>query len=175
MRNLHTIAAVVILVAAAPLAIPVFAQTVVTKDAATVAFVREAAIGNEFEIMSSKVALDRSDNPQIDSFARRMIDDHTKVGDDFRATLANTPYVADAPDMLDDKHQDKLDRLKAASEQSFDSVYVDAQLDAHVGAVRTFRNYAREGKVKALRDFAAKHLPTLEQHEEHILSMSASY
>lgn len=174
MNNLHTIAAVTVLIAAAPLGVPVLAQTT-GKDPATLEFVRSAAIGNHFEIESSEVAIDRSGSPGIENFARRMIEDHTLVGDDFRATLEDTVYENDAPDMLDDKHQDTIDRLEAASLQSFDGMYVDAQIEAHTNAIRTFRSYAQNGKDPALRAFAAEHLPTLEQHEEHILSMSTNY
>ena len=58
----------------------------------TKAFVQTAAAANQFEIVSSELALTKTKNKEIVDFANRMITDHTQIGKNFVAAMnkANT-------------------------------------------------------------------------------------
>jgi putative membrane protein len=130
-------------------------------------FVRKASIANEFEIESSKLALDRSQSKDIKLFARRVIDDHTKTGKDLKDVLRSSHAKMQAEEKLDDEHQKLLDKLEATSGDDFNSQYVSLQTDAHKKAIALFSDYSKHGEDAVLKEFATDTLPTLEDHLEH--------
>ena len=139
-------------------------------------FVQNASIGNQFEIMSSQVALQRSKNKEVTDFAQQMIDDHTHAADQLKTVVSGAGSNLPQPtDKLDAKHQDMLDKLNAASDQDFDKLYIDDQVSAHNEAVSLFDSYAQHGSNDALKNFAATTLPTLQQHQQHVQQIKASF
>lgn len=163
---------VLVMVAAAVIFGSIFGDNVA--DAKTSSdFVRKAMMGNEFEIQSSQIALEKSQNDQIRQFAQRMIEDHAKAGQDLNAILASSPD-ADADIQLDRKHQTLLADLNKASEGDFDKKYVKDQVKAHNEAVDLFKSYAKDGDNQALKDFANRTLPTIQAHQHDIRQMNSS-
>jgi putative membrane protein len=77
---------------------------------ATQNFIDTAAVANKFEIDTSELALTYSKSNDVKSFAQEMIDDHTKIGKKFKATLAaaNIPAPADRLDLTHDAKYAKL-------------------------------------------------------------------
>ncbi len=100
-------------------------------------FFRRAAIGNVFEIKSSQLAEDKSDNAEVKDFASRMIDDHQQAGDDLKSAGSNIKVPAD----LDKRHARLLKRLKNLSGERFDKRYAAIQLKAHRQAVSLFHSF----------------------------------
>jgi putative membrane protein len=137
-------------------------------------FVRDTAVGNQFEILSSQLALEKSKNNNVRNFAQHMINDHSKAGEDLKATLkSSTVDATQVTDTLDSKHQKIYNKLKAASASSFDRKYISAQKKAHDETVKLFRKYAKKGEDPALKDFAVKTLPTLEAHKQEIKQLKS--
>lgn len=136
--------------------------------ASTQEFVTKAAIANQFEIESSKVAVSRAQNAEVKKLAQQMITDHTKAGNEFKAALAKSNSGAKAPTGLDEKHAEIVKDLKETKADDFDAAYLDVQEDAHDDAIALFEDYSKNGDNAALKEFAAKTLPTLKKHEEHV-------
>jgi len=133
------------------------------------AFVEKATIANLFEIESSKLALDKSHDHTVRKFAERMIDDHEKASDKLEETLEVSDVDMELPTTLDQEHRATLDKLRGIStEDEFNRQYVAAQARGHEQAVSMFRDYAKNGKDEALREFAKDVLLTLESHHEGI-------
>jgi putative membrane protein len=141
--------------------------------AATQSFIDKAAVTNKYEIDTSELALKYGKSPDVKSFAQQMITDHQKVGEDFKAALADAKIEPPA-DSLDIAHAAKYAKLRLfTTEAGFDSAYVDAQLQAHEDAVATFKDYAANGPTPPIKSFASKTLPTLEHHLEMAKSLHA--
>ncbi|MDQ0391486.1 DUF4142 domain-containing protein [Labrys monachus] len=134
-------------------------------------FVTQAAIGNQFEVEESRLAVKRSSSPEIKKFAHRMITDHTKAGKELKKAVAKA-HVGKVPTALDADHQASLDALGKDSGAEFDKAYVADQQKAHDDAVGLFSHYAQSGTQPALKAFAAKTLPTLEDHQKHVRMLS---
>jgi putative membrane protein len=153
-------------------------RTATTKvDAETKNFVKNARIGGNFEVVSSKLALDKTQNADIRAFAERMVTDHTKAGQQLDQTVSSENIVVDEPssrDKLDKKHQAMLDKLRGASANQFDRLYVQMQQSAHDEAVKLFNKYSKGGDNTALKNFAQETLPTLQDHKKHINGMNIS-
>ena len=151
-------------------------QSAVSKQASKTSqdFVKKTAIGNSFEIESSKVALDKSNSDSVKKFAQHMIDDHSKAGENFKTAVSNSRVdVATIPAELDAKHQALLDKLNSESGAQFDKDYIKAQKDAHKETVALFQSYAAKGDDASLKTFAKNTLPTLEEHKKETASLTA--
>src|SRR5712671_1200211 len=69
-------------------------------------FVTKAAVGDMFEIESSKLAEERAD-PAGKTFAARMIKDHTETTTELKALVSSGQVKASLPSGLDRSHQSK--------------------------------------------------------------------
>ena len=139
-------------------------------------FVKKAAIANQYEIETSKVALQRSASTDVKAFAQMIIDDHTKAGADF-AAAAKTGGIADAaiPTSLDEKHAKKLSKLNEEDAEDFDDEYLEEQEEAHEKAISLFKDYADDGDNASLKSFAAATVPTLQKHKDQVDALDAKY
>lgn len=151
------------------LALGIFMLTAATAVADTVPqatqdFIDKVAVANKFEIDTSQLELKYGKAADVKSFAQQMIDDHTKAGQDFKASLAEAKIEA-PKDALDIAHTAKYAKLRVfTTENGFDAAYVDEQLSAHKDAVGLFKDYSANGPAGPVKSFAEKTLPTLEHH-----------
>ncbi len=131
-------------------------------------FVKKASMSNLLEIESSKLALEKAQDPEVKAFAQQMIDDHTKAGNALKAAISESGLNGLQPQTsLSEKEQEKMADLREESGEEFDEEYVELQEDAHDRAVELFEDYAEDGENAALQKFASSTLPTLKQHEDH--------
>jgi putative membrane protein len=126
-------------------------------------FVKTAAMSDMLEIESSKLAQQKAD-ARSKTFAGKMIGDHTQTSGELKSLVQGGKVKAELPKALDSSHQSKLDNLKGLNGVEFDKAYDDLQRSVHKDAVSLFERYAKGGDNKALKSFAAKHLPHLKQH-----------
>ena len=144
-------------------------------NSAATAFVQKATVGGAFEVQTSKVALMRSRNSDIQAFAQTMIDDHSALGNKLDASLKKTSVSpGDIKTGLDADHEAKLEKLKSASDRDFDQVYIKDQRDAHDEAVQLFSSYSKTGSDPILKSFATEALPELQHHQQLAQNLTAS-
>jgi putative membrane protein len=162
--------------AAAPAAQPPAAASDSASDMTNVTspqdFADKAGVANMFEIESSKVALEKATSDDVKTFAQKMVDDHTKAGEEMK-TAADSQGGITVPTELDDAHQQMLDQLNGASGDDFDQMYIQMQTDAHKQAVALFDAYSKNGEDGALKDFAGKTLPTLQEHYDMVQKLGS--
>ena len=92
-------------------------------------FVRDIAIKHLAEIAVSRVALQKSTNPDIKSFAQRMIDDHTSASAALKTVVSG--QAMDWPAQLDEKHREIVDDLTTKQGAEFDRDFLKAIVDLH--------------------------------------------
>ena len=144
------------------------------KVTSTATFVQQAVVGNLFEVESSKLALDRSQNATVKTFAKSMVDDHSAAGVKL-ADAVDQAKLARPPLKLDARHQAILDDLAAKKGADFDQLYVEAQHKAHVEAVALFESYAATGEDARLKALAGELLPKLKDHLARIDKVAAAW
>jgi putative membrane protein len=128
-------------------------------------FVKEVAISDMFEIQSSQLVLQKAvDDSATKAFAERMTADHEKTSSELKAMVESGKVKANLPSQLDSAHQSKLDKLKSLNGADFLKQYHSDQDAGHKDAVSLFQRYAKGGDDPALKDWAAKTLPTLDEH-----------
>lgn len=167
------IASMTVLTAAAALvcAAPVFAQTGAPSEAASTTaanplsptdreFVQAASMASSTEIDASKLAMHNTSNKDVQSFARHMIVDHTKLT---VALKMAAPHGVAVP--KDNSDTSLLDSLRPLKGKAFDDAYVQkVGLAGHQQAIRDFQKEITDGTDDSLKQAAQKALPTIEDH-----------
>ncbi len=75
-------------------------------------FVRSASTANQFEISSSRLALQNSQNDDVRDFAQHMIDDHTQIGNRLKSVISFSSAKIHEPTLsLKPDQQKMLDKL----------------------------------------------------------------
>lgn len=133
-------------------------------------FVKEAAASNEFEIMSSQVALKRSKSSEVRDFAETMIKHHRRAQNELQAAAAADSNKVAIQFSLEQKQT--LEALEHADESQFDSAYFSSQLKAHEQAIALLGGYAEAGEAGALKVWANAYYPTVRMHQVRAHSLT---
>ena len=123
----------------------------------------DMALSNMAEIETAKLALSKSQNQEVKTFAQQMIDDHSKAQAEVES-LAQAKGVT-LPTELDAKHKAKAAMLEKLSGDAFDRAYTKqsgrADHKATHAKLKKSMSAAKDPDVKAL---ATKMTPVVEQH-----------
>lgn len=133
-------------------------------------YMEMAASGDLFEIESSRLALQRSADPTVQSFAQMLINDHGRLSQTMMDAAQSAGLTPPPPAMLP-RHQEMLQRLQAAAPGSFEAAYRNEQILAHQEALTLHQTYAAQGDNAALRSVAASAVPVIQSHLNHAQSL----
>lgn len=133
-------------------------------EAAAPDFVSKAAASDMFEVESSKIALDRSNNSEVKAFAAMMVEAHTRSTEDLKAAIAGSGLTLTLPTALPSDKASALEDLRSESPADFDKKYMDAQVDGHQGALDLMTRYAQDGDNPSLKAAATTMAPIIQQH-----------
>jgi putative membrane protein len=126
------------------------------------AFVTKAAQGGLAEVELGNLAKEKAGSQQVKDFGQRMVTDHTKANDELK-TIASNKGITLASE-LDTKAAATKTRLSGMSGAEFDRAYMQDMVSDHQKDVAEFRKEAQSGSDPEVKAFAAKTLPTLEEH-----------
>lgn len=133
-------------------------------------FVENAAIGDLYEIESSRLALQRSSSAEVRAAAAKMIVDHTANSHHLASALEmnETVGVAAPPSGLDARRAKMVEHLREAPDDAFDKTYLSQQVLAHEETVALMQTYAKSGENPQLRSLAMSAAPVVERHLKHM-------
>ncbi len=131
-------------------------------SASDASFLKNAAAGGAAEVELGNLARDRATDPDIKQFAQKMVDDHSKANEELKA-LAQKKGVT-APASPDPKSRKEMDRLSKLSGSEFDRAYAKLMLSDHEKDVSEFMKESTGAQDPDVKDFAARTLPTLQDH-----------
>jgi putative membrane protein len=124
-------------------------------------FMKDAANDSLAEIELGKVVPQKSQNADVKAFSQRMVDDHTKANEELKP-IAEKLGVA-LPTAPEGKHA-KMVKDLSKKDKRFDHEYAEAMVKDHEKAVKLFEKTSKKGDSEEVRQFAAKTLPTLQEH-----------
>jgi len=125
-------------------------------------FVMDVAMDGMAEVELGQLAQQRAESSEVKQFAQRMIDDHGKANDEVKS-LASSKNITLLTG-VDAKHKATHDRLAKLSGAAFERAYMQTMVTGHQNAVKAFRQESSTGKDADIKAFAAKTLPTIEDH-----------
>ena len=129
-------------------------------------FVLEAAEGGQMEVELGQLAQQKASSDAVKRFGQRMVTDHGKAGQEL-AQLAASKGV-ELSKQPSRKTQMEKDRLSKASGSAFDREYVKMMVKDHEQDVAAFKRESQQAQDPDLKAWAAKTLPTLEDHLKSI-------
>ena len=106
----------------------------------------------------SGLAISNSKNQQVIQFAKKMIDDHTRLAVDLKKL--QTDNFVTSEDSINLLHQQMIAGLEKKRAAVFDKAYIQEMVSEHEQQVNLF-NAASRGKNVNISDFALKELPFL--------------
>jgi putative membrane protein len=125
-------------------------------------FITKVSQGGKTEVELGQLALKQASNADVKQFAQRMIDDHSKTGDELKGLAASKGITLPAD--LDKKHKETIDKLTKVSAADFDREYMKQMVKDHSMNVTLFEQQAKNGKDADTKAWAEKTLPTLREH-----------
>lgn len=133
------------------------------------AFVQNAAMGDMYEVAAGEIAARRSRSDAVRMFAAMMVQHHTTSMHQMQSALASSEVTLEHPDLrapaeLDNRRNGMLQHLQDASDDDFDTTYLDQQKLAHRETVTLLKGYAENGDNPQLRSTALGALPMVERH-----------
>jgi len=135
------------------------------------AFMQDAASGGKAEVQLGTLAQDQGASPDVKQFGARMVSDHSKANAELQALAAKKGV--ELPADVEQKDQELHDRLAALSGPEFDRAYMNAMVQDHDHDVAAFEKAAASTDAD-VKTFAAKTLPTLEQHQSEARRIQSS-
>lgn len=127
-------------------------------------FLNDAAMGGMTEVELGQMAVNKASSDDVKQFGQRMVDDHSKANDELKQLAQAKGYTL--PTTLDKKHQQMIDKLSKLNGAEFDREYMNMMVKDHDKDVATFRKQAERAKDSDVRAWAARTLPTLEEHQK---------
>jgi predicted outer membrane protein len=125
--------------------------------------VMDMARANMAEIEAGKLALSKSQDAEVKTFAQQMIDDHTKALGDVQ-TLAQQKGIT-LPTELDAKHKAMAAKMEKMSGDAFNREYMKkAGVEDHKKVLAMLKKFQKSAKDADVKDAAGKMVPTVEQH-----------
>ena len=126
-------------------------------------FMVKAASGGMMEVALGNMAANQATNPEVKSFAKMMVTDHTKANEELK-TLAASKNVT-LPTRMGEDHQKHVDKMADLRGADFDREYMSMMVEDHEEDVEDFREASQENEYDAeVKAFAGKTLTTLEKH-----------
>jgi putative membrane protein len=128
-------------------------------------FAMKVADAGFAEVAMGQLAIQQARDTSVTSFARRMVQDHTKANRELKdlATKKNWTIPASFDTT---KHESMMRELQEATNSDFDRKYMELMVDDHNKVVSMFQQYSKSGKDKELKSWVSKTLPTLQQHQK---------
>lgn len=133
-------------------------------------FVTKAADGGQAEVQIAQLAAQQATNPEVKSFAQKLVNDHTAVNQELMS-LASSKGVALDKDDGQDRFYKRLSKKTGAD---FDREFVEHMIDDHEKDIKMFEKASNDAKDSDIRSFASKHVGHLREHLTQAQGLRAS-
>ena len=126
-------------------------------------YVQAAGQSDAFEILEADTALTQSTDPQVRSFAQKMIQDHGQLSQALRQATAQAG-VKPPPMGVGADQAPLLGALQSLRGRDFDQAYWRHQALAHRSELTSAQQYASNGDDPAIRQAASSSVPMVAAH-----------
>lgn len=145
--------------------LPVWAQSHSDKE-----FLEKSSQGNVAEVELAKLALEKSHNEQVRTFAKRMIHDHEMLATKMKPFVLQTGLQPATS--LNTEHQHLYNELKNLSGPEFDKQYVEAMDKDHHEDLKDFRDEVSSTQDPKLKQAVASGEKVIAEHTQMIDEIS---
>ena len=133
-------------------------------------FVTRAATANMAATEESRLALNRSADPKVKAFARRLLGEHQTAEAALQAAAQKSG--ATIPAALDPEQQQRLAALRGASRAGFDKLYLADQVAVHSNVLTLYADYMLLGDNQKLKALSIKMIPIVQAELKDAVALS---
>ncbi|RZJ52881.1 MAG: DUF4142 domain-containing protein [Flavobacterium sp.] len=120
---------------------------------------------NLAEIEIGKLAQTKSTNPEVKSFGKMLVEEHTKSASEVSA-LAKTKNFT-LPTALTEEGQDEYNKLNEKTGVDFDKKFADMMVDGHEKAIEKLKKASENATDQDVKMWASNNIAGLTAHLEH--------
>jgi putative membrane protein len=125
-------------------------------------FVKKAMQGSIAQVQLGELTLQKSTNDQVKQFARKMIDDHTKLNEQMRPVAQQ--LGVEIPTEVSKKDKSLMSKMQALSGPAYDEAYIKDMVKDHKQDLSEFHMEASNGHDASVRDAATQGSKTISEH-----------
>lgn len=137
------------------------------------------------EILPSKLALEKAQNPAVKAYAQRMIKDHGMLEDSLHAMMRRqniTPAPSPLSNQLESQTESAMQRLQGLSGAEFDRAYMQVMVQSHQEALNMVDNQllpaTQDAQLKMaisqqVRPIINSHLQEAQQIQQSLMTSGA--
>ena len=134
-------------------------------------FADTAGASDWFEVEAGKLAQEKATAQGLKDFGAMMVKGHTESTEKLKAAAGKAaPAIAPNP-ALNSEQEANLAALRAATGADFDALYKTQQVAAHEKALAAMKDYAANGDVAELKQFAADTSKVVQMHLDKIKTL----
>jgi putative membrane protein len=133
-------------------------------------FAMAMAEGNLAEIQLGQMASTKASNPMVKQMGQKLVTDHSQANQEL-VQIAG-PLGIPLPASLTPRHQSMALGLAGQSGAAFDQMFVLSQIPDHAMTSLLLQTEINQGTNPALKAYAAKYLPAVEQHRAMLSDIS---
>ena len=125
-------------------------------------FVKKAMQGSLAEVQLGQLTLQKSNNDQVKQFARKMIDDHTKLNEQMKPVAQQ--LRVDIPTEVSKKDKSVISKMQALSGTAYDEAYIKDMVKDHKQDLSEFQMEASNGHDPGVKYAAMQGSKTISEH-----------
>lgn len=125
-------------------------------------FLIEAMQDSMAEIQICEIAIEKSANADVKTFAQTMIDEHGRMGRELEQLASGKGL--EVPRQIRPEQELTVDELSSLSGRDFEQRWIQYNIDVHERDTKVFRHYAQEEPDRDIATLAKKHGEALGKH-----------
>ncbi|WP_263356121.1 DUF4142 domain-containing protein [Acidicapsa ligni] len=142
-------------------------------SAADKQFVKEALMGGMAEVQLGQLATQKGSSDDVKQFGQKMIEDHTKLGDQMKEVASQIGVTA--PTTVSPKDQATMTRLQGLSGDEFDKAYIRVMVRGHEKDLQAFKTEASSGTSPVVKNAASQGSQVVSAHLDMIKQMAQTH
>ncbi len=152
---------------------PASQQNQTTISALDRQFIIDAAQGGMAEVSLGKLATERATSDEVKEYGQRMVQEHTRANKELLQLAAQKGVTP--PSDMGPKYEAAMERLSQLPRESFDEAYMnEGGINGHLESEAVYRRQSQLGEDADLKAFAAKILPTIQEHLQMARDMTGT-
>jgi putative membrane protein len=129
-------------------------------------FITKSTQGSLAEVELGKMALQKSQNPDVREFAQKMVTDHSKLIEDMKPVASR--IGSKMPTEVNSKQRQEAEKLQGLSGDSFDKAYITTMVADHHKDLQEFTEEESRTANPYLKDAVSKGKEVIRMHTEMI-------
>jgi putative membrane protein len=126
-------------------------------------FVENVALSNMTEMQFGSLAASKGSDSLVRAYGSMMVSEHTTAQQELQTQAGNFDNV-EWPEQMDQSHQDIYQQLMQLQGYSFDSLYINSQVDDHQATLDIFEQETSDGENDQVKAYARKYQPHIQEH-----------